>query len=332
MTKFNTHSFVGKLRTGALRPLAVIAFALFLVSSISAQSEFFNNAFANAARPPVIGGGGWVITAKVYIKAANKDYISAVGRVTLGSDGTLGGDLPMSINNSPVANNTINIHIRKSNPAVVVVRRNVAGKAFLGRPASLASLPVDPAFNYLNGPIDWAGGQGSVQIFLESEFVKKASPPSGGSGKPIGARYQIGGFMRVTNSSDGAGDNTVELYGALYLHQFRKDGQEVGSQTIIKLIPQDANNGFEMQFNNNVFIDAYDGDTLTLEGSFRDRDAGQGLSGDDDMFIGTACLDKFGVYNLYRITQRDGSMLCKGDQNSESADIRIFAKKIKDLY
>lgn len=316
-----------------------------MFATTSAQAEFFDNAFANAAKPPAVGGGAkWVITAKVSLNGTNLEYITARGTVTLQPDGMLAGDLPLSINGSAAADNALRINIRKSNPAVVVVTRMIAGKPFLGRRPVLVSLPVNPNFNYLSGPIQWTDGSRVIRIDLESEYVRKQTTGngaantggnSGGSGKPIGARYQIGGFMRVTNSSDGPGDNTVELYGALYLHHYRK-GQEVGSaQTLIKLIEQDANNGFQLNFNNNVYVDAFDGDndTLTLEGSFRDRDKGQGLSGDDDLFIGSTCLNDFGLYNLYRISLRDGgSMLCKGDQNSESADVRIFAKKVSDLY
>lgn len=309
---------------------AVIMIAAAFTIKGSAQAPYFDDAFANAAKPSMISAG-WVVTAKVYIKAANGEYISAVGPVRLAEDKTLGGELPMSINNSPVANNTIGIHIRKSDPAVVIVNRNVAGKPFLGRGGAMTSLKVDPNFNYLNGPIKWNGGNASIQIFLESEFVRKKADNSG-SGQNTSnktTRYQIGGFMRVTNSSDGVLDNTVEIYGTLWLHQYRKNGVEVGkARKLIEVVEQDANNGFQMDFNK-LFIDAEDGDTLTLEGGFQDRDAGQGLTGDDPMFNGNSCMNKFGVYNLFRFTNRDGSMLCKGDQNSESADIRIWAKKVE---
>lgn len=336
MTKLKGNYGLTDSCTKVIRLLTLISFVFLVTANVSAQSEFFDNAFANAAKPPAIGGGGWVITAKVSLNASGKEYITARGPVTLKSDGSLTGALPMSIDNKEIANNTLFLSVRKSNPSAITLTRMIGGRPFLAKPAATTSLKVDPNINYLSGKITWTDGDRIIRVDLESEYVKKASPPSGGgnSGKPIGARYQIGGYMRVTNSADGVGDYTVELYGNLYLHQYRKDGQEVGSQAqpIIKLIQQDANNGFEMQFNNNVFIDAYDGDTLTIEGGFLDRDAGQGLTGDDLLFAGDACLNKYGVYNLYRITQRDGSMLCKGDQDSESADIRIFAKKIKDLY
>lgn len=305
--------------------------SLFFVATASAQAEFFDTAFTRASQPPPINGNGagWVITAKVSLNGSGKEYISARGPVTLKSEGSLTGALPMSIDNKEVANNTINISIRRSNPAVVTVTRMIGGRPFLGKPAVIASLKVDPNFNYLSGPLTWTDGNRVIRIDLETVYVN-AKPQEA---KKKGVRYQIGGFFRVSNSSDGVADNTVELYGFLTLHHYR-NGQEVGTGTrIFELIPQDAINGFQLPFKN-IYIDSFEGDndTLTLEGAIFDRDAGQGLTGDDLLFGGAECMTKFGLYNLFRISLRDGgSMLCKGDQNSESGDIRIFAKKVKDL-
>lgn len=305
--------------------------SLFFVATASAQAEFFDTAFTRAAQPPPINGNGagWVITAKVSLNGSGKEYITARGPVTLKSEGSLTGALPMSIDNKEVANNTINISIRRSNPAVVTLTRMIGGRPFLGKPAVIASLKVDPNFNYLSGPITWTDGNRTIRIDLETVYVN-AKPQEA---KKKGVRYQIGGFFRVSNSSDGVADDTVELYGFLTLHHYR-NGQEVGTGTrIFELIPQDAINGFQLPFKN-IYIDSFEGDndTLTLEGAIFDRDAGQGLTGDDLLFGGAECMTKFGLYNLFRISLRDGgSMLCKGDQNSESGDIRIFAKKVKDL-
>lgn len=332
MNNLNMRSITGYLYPTVLTSFMFLAIVFVTAGNISAQ-EFFYDAFANAAKPPQIGGGGkWVVTAKVSLQASGKEYLSARGPVTLQPDGMLGGDLSLSIDNNPVANNTLRLNIRNSDPAAIVLVRNVSGRPFLGRPASQTSLPLKPEFNYLSGSINWPDGQRVIRIDLESEYVKAPPPPP----KRAGARYQIGGFMRVTNSEDGWGgaDNTLELYGRLYLHRVR-DGKQIKTWVLVDVPEQDAENGFERKFYDNIFIDVYDDelttDKFTMENGFSDRDRGQGLSGDDVLFNGITCMNGRLINYLLSSTKRYGSMECKGDQNSESADIRIFMKKVSDL-
>lgn len=286
------------------------------------QAEFFDTAFARASAPPPIGGNGagWVITANINMNGGTgKEYVSARGRVALQPGGTLGGDLQMSIDNKEVPNNAIRLAIRKSNPAVVVVQRLVAGKPFLGRPAKIVSLPVEPGFNYLSGPIQWTDGDRVLQIFLESQFVKKQEP------KPIGARYVVSGSLVVTNSDDGPGDDTVELLGEVYIHLFTSDDKFI--RRTIPLAEGDqgsANTGtsFKLQ---DITIDVFDEEKaayLRIAGFYQDVDE---FSNADPMWNGCAARYKLGN------TMTRGAT-CSGDGVSENLDVTIKVVQKELLY
>lgn len=301
----------------SVRTLAILVGSL-LVTGVSvssgavrSQAEFFDNAFQSAAKPP-IGGNGWVVTAKLNMNAPGKEYISAMGRVTLQPDATLGGDLPLSIDNKAVPDNTIRIAIRKSNPAVVVVQRLVAGKPFLGRPAKILKLPVDPGFNYVSGPVEWSDGTRVLQIFLETEFVKKVAA------KPIGARYRIIGHATVTNAEDGPFDSTVEVYGKVVLEAKQRSVVLLGDGT------RNARAGDAWPFND-VTIDIFDDEnpasTFRILGILQDQD--QETNPD---------LLWYDCPQTYRFSSKEKQITCAGDNDSESLDVFVRITKVQDLY
>lgn len=294
--------------------------------ALRSQAEFFDNAFARASQPPAIGGGGaWVITASMNMNAGSsgKENLSARGKMTLQPDATLAGDLQLSINQKEVANNTIRLNIRKSNPAVVVVQRQIAGKPFLGRPPKLVSLPIDPNFNYISGPISWMDGERTIQIFLESEFVKKPVETSnGGSGKPIGARYRIFGRLEITNAEDGTMDSTVEVSGVISLNRYDNQGKSIQSY---RMYFSDRRDGIEGSVWNleEVIVDVFDDENapvFMIEGSLLDWDS---ASSPDIMWLSCTKRYKF---------DQPGRLSCNGDRNSENIDLTGGISKVKDLF
>jgi hypothetical protein len=286
--------------------------------SLRSQAEFFDDAFSRAAVPP-IGGSGWVVTAKLNMNAPGKEYISAIGRVTLQPDATLGGDLAMSIDNKAVPNNIIRVAIRKSNPAVVVVQRLVAGKPFLGRPGKIVKLPVDPGFNYVSGPVEWSDGTRVLQIFLETEFVKKAAA------KPIGARYRVTGHATVTNAEDGPFDSTVEVYGKLVLALPLLPGEvEQRSFALLEERTRNAVAGEAWPFNDvtvDIFDDENPASTFEIVGFFSDQDQ---ESNPDVLW--KECPQR------YRFSLKERRITCPGDNDTESLDVFVRVVKVQDLY
>jgi hypothetical protein len=286
--------------------------------AVRSQAEFFDDAFKRAAAPP-IGGSGWVVTAKLNMNAPGKEYISAIGRVTLQPDATLGGDLPLSIDNKAVPNNTIRIAIRKSSPAVVVVQRLIAGKPFLGRPGKIVKLPVDPGFNYVSGPVEWSDGTRVLQIFLETEFVKKVAA------KPIGARYRVTGHATVTNADDGPFDSTVEVYGKVVLALPLLPGEV--QQRSFALLGEGTRNavaGDAWPFNDvmiEIFDDENPASTFDIVGILQDLD--QETNPD---------LLWYDCPQRYRFSAKERRITCPGDNDSESLDVFVRVIKVQDLY
>jgi hypothetical protein len=294
--------------------------------AIQSQAEFFDSAFQRAALPPPIGGGsGWVVTASMNMSAGSsgKEYLSARGRMTLQPDATIAGDLQLSIDKKEVANNTIRLTIRKSNPAVIVVQRQIAGKPFLGRPGKVTTLSVDPNFNYISGPISWMDGERVIQIFLETEFVKKPTDSPGGSpDKPIGSRYRVFGRLEITNAEDGTLDSTVEVSGSISLNRYDDQGKRTQSY---RMYFSDRRDGIEGSIWNleEIFVDVFDDEkapVFMIEGSLLDWD---NASSPDIMWL--SCTKKF------RFDQ-PGRVICNGDRNSESVDLFGGFTKVKDLY
>ena len=290
--------------------------------AIRSQAEFFDNAFQRAAQPPAIGGGaGWVITASMNMNAGSsgKEYLSARGRMTLQPDAMLAGDLQLSIDKKEIPNNTIRLAIRKSNPAVVVVQRQIAGKPFLNRPAKVVSLPVDPNFNYISGPISWMDGERAIQIFLETEFVKKAAT------KPIGARYRITGHATVTNAEDGPFDSTVEVYGKVELALPLLPGDvEQRSFALLGEGTRNAKAGDAWPFND-VTIDIFDDEnpasTFDIGGILQDLDQ----ESNPDLLW-------YDCPQRYRFSSKEKRITCPGDNDSESLDVFVRVIKVQDLY
>ena len=205
------------------------------IPSAPAEAEFLDNAFKRAATPAT-----WNVTARVTMNAQGKEFISASGKVMSQSLISIGGDLPLSLNNKAIPDGTLRINIRKGAQAVVEITRMFAGKPSLGRPATIVTLPIDPNFNYLSGPIQWSDGNRVIRIDLETEPV--------GPKKPIGARYQVTGYMKVTNAEDGlfGADNTCEIYGNIWIKLVDKDNKDYGSRKVFTLVPQDAMKGFKL--------------------------------------------------------------------------------------
>ncbi len=259
------------------------------------------------------------MTAKLNMNGSGKEYISAIGRVTLQPDATLGGDLPLSVDNKVLPNNTIRVAIRKSSPAVVVVQRLVAGKPFLGRPAKIVKLPVDPGFNYVSGPIEWMDGTRVLQIFLETEFVKKAEA------KPIGARYRISGHATVTNADDGPFDSTVEVYGEVELALPPLPGQV--EQRSFALLPEGTRNavaGDAWPFNEvtvDIFADENPASVFEIVGILQDQDQ----ESNPDLLW-------YDCPQRYRFSANEKRITCPGDNNSESLDVFVRVIKVQDLY
>ncbi len=300
---------------------------LCLPTDVSAQAEFIDNAFQRAAMPPA--AGGWTVTAKVTMNAPGKEYISARGKVTLQSDGSLTGDLPMSLDKKEIAHNTLRFSIRKNNPAIVTITRMIAGKPFLGRSAALVSLPVDPNFNYLSGSIQW-GGSREIRVDLETEPAQ-----------PIGARYHITGRMEVTNAEDDflGADNTCEIYGQVNITLVDKDHKDLPPRQLFTLIEQAAMKGFKLNFDKNLYFDRYFDEPnwsfFHIQGWILDEDGGPVDQTDDDVLFGTG---KDWTRKGFRFGDQRGKVgdvdhyVIPGDRDSENAEIYFTVTKIADLY
>ncbi len=284
------------------------------------QAAFFDDAFARAALPPV-GGASYVITANLNMNGGpGTEFLSARGRVALQPGGTLGGDLPLSINNKEVPNNVIRVAIRKSSPAVVVVQRLIGGKPFLGRPPKIVSLPVDPAFNYLAGSVSWHDGDRMLQIFLETQLQKPDTKPT-----PIGIRYTVSGSVRVTNSDDGVADSTVELWGEVRLGLNNSSGQFVRGSEYLANGPQGSRRAGEYFRLRTVTVDVFNDeniDNFDILNFFNDSDD---LSSPDYLWNG--CSGKF------RFTpEKTQKVFCEGDKLDESLDVTIQVTPKELLY
>ena len=295
--------------------LLLLFVAITLTGGVSAQAEFIDNAFQRAATPPA--AGGWVVMAKVAIKAPGKEYISAYGQVTLQSDGSLAGDLPMSLDKKEIAHNTLRFSIRKNNPAIVTITRMIAGKPFLGRSAEIFLLPVNPNVNYLT----WTFGSREITVHLETEPAR-----------PIGARYKITGRVVFTNTEDGVLDNTCEVSGGVALRRvsYGSGSGVVTSTWLFEIIPQDVTAVATFPFTK--VIDVYDEDKsqFSLDGRFYDRDHGPTLGietgAHDDMMWPDPEFPR--RINL----KKEGESVFPGDRDSENAEVYITVTKISDLY
>jgi hypothetical protein len=166
-------------------------------------------------------------------------------------------------------------------------------------------------------------GERTIQIFLESEIVKKQPP------KPIGARYKITGGLSVERSDDGIGDSTVEVDGRILLNFQNEAGGFVKSFDLASFSNLDATAGDSIQFPEYRFdiFNEEKASTFSLSGHFDDLDTS---SQDDVMWDGSFCPAQKLPSAVGAAKQARG--ICKGAGGGEGLDVYYSVKKVEDLY
>lgn len=141
------------------------------------SGTFLDNAVIKAATKWT-DKGGWYVTATVTIKKRdNSERFQAVGRV-IDSGVKVGGfaltgDLPMTVNGLGDAVNSLDFKIRQDGQ--ITMRRLIAHKAFLGRPATTFKGVVNKDHVFAEGM--WNGGEILIRVELASDFRKQPPAP-----------------------------------------------------------------------------------------------------------------------------------------------------------
>ncbi|CAN5331161.1 hypothetical protein BH10ACI2_BH10ACI2_02830 [soil metagenome] len=309
-----------------------------IVDSASAQlvPVYVSNAVHKTVLPPD-AKGKWVIRGIVNLYKPSGENLVAEGLMNV-EGGVLSGDLALKVGDSGyIKDNTVRITMTLSEPFKIGLRHDIALKPFLGRPMEYARFKNIPNAPYTSGNVIWDGVETPVSIFLGYEQVNAGTvairkPPPKPS-TPIGARYQITGHIQIANAEDGVLDSTCEIYGLVRLIRFRNEkGEKIPGEPIMlfKIIEQDVMAGMDFKFPNNLFFDIYDDDKseYRLDGSFFDRDKGQGLSGDDLMWPDPENPMRFD----FRKYAGKGEYNYPGDRDSESVEVYLTVTKVSDLF
>lgn len=305
----------------------VITFIAGASKSAHAQVPIYIADAFNKAALPADDKGEWVVSADVKITKPSGEILIGAGNLALAGNDVLAGNLSLRPKDGfYIKGNTMWLIISKeAGPLVVMLRHDIGGKPFLGRPAVQAKLKNLYTAPFSMGTIVWDGEDCRVTITLSPEQhiagtpAIRQRPPT-----PIGARYKITGRVVITNSDDGVADNTCETSGFINLV---RDSYGSGSKVeafsnLFEIIPQDVTAVKDFKFPVLV-VDVYDEDRsqFSLTGGFWDQDEfKKELMWPDPNMRRSINLKK------------EGEQVFPGDRDSENAEVYITVTKISDLY
>ncbi len=136
---------------------------------------------------------------------------------------TLSGKFPLWINNgtpnSPFNGNNTTLALSMSDSGSASLHFQVDGRNRMGRgpqsvPLSAVASGSDGTTQMFSAATNFFGPKLIVVALTKGEAVG-VTPPPAPLKQPVGARYRVSTSFLVTNSSDGAGDNTVEVWGLI---------------------------------------------------------------------------------------------------------------------
>lgn len=151
---------------------------------------------------------------------------------------------------------------------------------------------------------------------------------------PRGMRLSVRSYFYVTNSADGAYDNTVEAYGAVFFNGQR--AWYINRDRAIDAVDDatDRDRRKRIYFSARTY-DVYFNDPATwklrVAGYLHDRDRG---SKDDLMWRVNPLPRVIDIKDAYEQQKagRQAFTFIAGDHDSESADLRFVITKSSDLY
>jgi hypothetical protein len=102
----------------------------------------------------------------------------------------------------------------------------------------------------------------------------------------------------------------------------------------VVIIEQDANKGFTLNFDKNIYLDHIFADPkteyLSISSNIQDEDGG-GMTGDNDMMNGDQTRWRT-LADLARISAKSGEWNLPGDRDSENVEVYYTVTFVKDLY
>ena len=325
--------------------LLAVVFCLALTASAPAQAKpdvpVVVDAMTKAKEAPT-AEGRWVVTAKVMMYSYTRgvgftNKMDATGLLTAKPDSTdeLSGTLGMRLDDGPYLTHKLRLHV--SRDGKVGIQWLIKNKPFLAREIAFFQAEAVGKDSLAARGIDWNGLKRTLIVTLSSQRVKASAPPAirVPSAKPIGKRYKLAGRLVVTNSEDGVWDNTCEIFGNLFYRLGANGGKEESKvERCVTIIEQDANKGFTLHFDKNIYLDHIFADPKTeyfqINSEIQDEDGG-GMTGDNDIMNANE-IRWISLAKLAASVEKDGEWNLEGDRDSENVEIYFTVKFVKDLY
>lgn len=319
-----------------LSGLIICIVGIFHTANAQLVPKYVSDAVYKSVQPPD-KDGKWVIIGTVKLYRPNGEELEAGGLMTV-ANGILSGDLALKVaGGSYIKDNTVHLTMTLAEPFKVGLRHDLKLKPYLGSTLQYAKFKNVPNSPYTSGKVVWDNEETPVSIYLGWDKAKTGKPyirekPE----KPIGARYQVTGYMEVTNAEDGVlgTDNTCEIYGSVSLWLVEPDNKYKLQRDLFKLIPQDAMKGFKLSFDKNIYIDRYYDNKywnrMSIRGSIQDQDGGVVDQSDDDMLWQTGQAVRFGGVDDPVGTVKNFVM--PGDRSSENAEVYVTLTLVEKLY
>ena len=318
--------------------LLAVVFCLALTASAPAQAKpdvpVVVDAMTKAKEAPT-AEGRWVVTAKVMMYSYTRgvgftNKMDATGLLTAKPDSTdeLSGTLGMRLDDGPYFTHKLRLHV--SRDGKVGIQWLIKNKPFLAREMKFFQAEAVGKDSLAARGIDWNGLKRTLIVTLSSQRVKASAPPAIRlpSAKPIGKRYKITGRLVVTNSSDGIGDNTVEITGVLLLSQ-RAPGRKGGwmpDRPFVTIIPQPLGKNASLPADQNIFVDHIFANPKTSHIQLRSLIYDDDDFEDDPMNIGDTRLRSLS-------SLADGKEhVLPGDRDSENVEVYYNVTFVEDLY
>jgi len=317
------------------KPLLLLFVGIIFIAGASKSARaqaplpiYIADAFKKAALP-ADEKGEWVVSANVQITKPSGEILEGNGALALAGNDVLAGNLGLKVKGGAyIPKNSMWLIISKeAGPLVVMLRHDIGGKPYLGRPAVQAKLKNLYTAPFSMGTIMWNSEDSQVHITLSPEQrIAATGPPSirKPPPTPIGARYKMTGRVVFTNTEDGFADNTCETSGNVNLvrNSYGSGSRVTAFIQLFDFISQDVTAVANFPFSK--VIDVYDEDKsqFRLAGYFSDT---------DDFKTETMWPDPNEPRRSVNLKKTE-EQVYPGDRDSENAEVYITVTKISDLY